>query len=120
MQPLPFTESTSAHDVALLRLLELVSVVRVGRIREVRKQIQRVADRVQVEFCRGVRLPALQIKLKAVTGTLTAVGWVEVAKPIQEARLHRPERDLVGALPFAMVPHERQGDVVVGIALEVA
>src|SRR6185295_10240804 len=107
---LPASQPPVAHpgaaDEAVVRLLELIPALGiVEEEREVREQIEVVAEAEAAHFDRRVVSRSLPFERAAVARRIAAVSVVEATEAIDEAFVDRAERNLIGGVPHRAIAH---------------
>ena len=111
--PEPALTDPAARDEPVVRLLELVAVHRiVEKVREVREEIEVVADPVRADLRAHVLASALPLDRPAVAVGVAAVGLVDCAKPVDASRRDRARRNLIGRIPGPAVSHAGHGEPI--------
>ena len=90
-------------SLAVIELLELIAVGGIEGIGEVREQVELVVERVGIRReAPGSQRPR-NLEVERVTMRFAAVGGIDVAEAVQQARVEGALRNLVGGIPAAVV-----------------
>ena len=117
----PAVGGLAAGDEAMIRLFDLIAVDGiVQEVREVREEVEVVADAVDRDVGHGVAAAPLPLAGGAVAIRVAAVGRVDRAEPADDAVGDRRGRHLVGRIPPAVVSHRCQRQPVERVAARIA